>query len=86
MECFVYIIQCADNTLYTGWTTNLRARLDAHSEGSGAKYTRGRGPLTLVYSESFENKSAAMRREVEIKRLTRAEKLQLIKTQSKGES
>jgi len=86
MNCFVYIIQCADNTLYTGWTTNLEARLNAHESGAGAKYTRGRGPLTLVYSESFETKSEAMRREVEIKSLTRSEKLRLIKEQQKGES
>jgi len=86
MNNFVYILQCADGTLYTGWTTDLKARLDTHNTGAGAKYTRGRGPLVLVYSESFETKSEAMRREAEIKKLTRAEKLQLIKQQSKSGS
>lgn len=79
MSNFVYIVQCADNTLYTGWTTNIEARLDAHNAGTGAKYTRGRGPVRLVYRETFESKSDAMRREVEIKNLSRAEKLRLIK-------
>jgi len=86
MSNFVYILKCADDTLYTGWTTDIEARLDAHKSGTGAKYTRGRGPLVLVYNESFKTKSEAMRREVEIKKLNRAEKLQLIKAHSKGES
>ena len=84
MNNFVYIILCADNTLYTGWTVDLEARIKAHNAGNGAKYTRGRGPVTLVYSESFETKSDAMRREMEIKKLSRIEKLQLIEQQSES--
>ena len=82
MNNFVYIILCADNTLYTGWTVDLKARIETHNAGNGAKYTRGRGPVTLVYSESFETKSDAMRREMEIKKLSRTEKLQLIEQQN----
>jgi len=82
MNSFVYIIECADQTLYTGWTTNIEARVETHNAGSGAKYTRGRGPVKLVYSESFETKQDAMRREAEIKKLTRNEKMRLIKGQT----
>jgi len=78
MNSFVYIIQCADDTLYTGWTTDIEARIETHNQGNGAKYTRGRGPVKLVYSEAFEDKSTAMRREAEIKKLTREEKFSLI--------
>lgn len=76
---FVYIVQCCDGTLYTGWTTDVVARVTAHNEGSGAKYTKGRGPVTLLYTEVFEHKSDALRREMAIKRLSRAEKLKLIR-------
>lgn len=76
---YVYILQCHDGTLYTGWTTDLEARFAAHNEGSGAKYTKGRGPVTLLYSETFESKSEALKREIAIKRLSRAEKLKLIR-------
>jgi len=79
MKNFVYIIECADKTLYTGWTTNIEARIETHNAGTGAKYTRGRTPVKLVYSESFETKQEAMRREAEIKKFSRDEKLQLIK-------
>jgi len=75
---YVYIVQCKDDTLYTGWTTDLNKRISAHNAGIGAKYTRGRGPVKLIYSESFDSKSRALQRECEIKQLTRAEKLQLI--------
>ena len=78
MNHFVYILRCIDGTLYTGWTTNLDARIEAHNQGTGAKYTRGRGPVALVYSETYETKSCAMRREAEIKKLTREAKLSLI--------
>ena len=78
MNSFVYILQCADNTLYTGWTNDIPARIEAHNQGTGAKYTRGRGPVKLLYSEQHETKSAAMRREAEIKKLTRLEKFLLI--------
>ena len=79
MENFVYILLCADNTLYTGWTNDLERRLLAHQNGTGAKYTRARLPVSLVYSECFSSKSEAMQREVAIKKLSRLEKLCLIK-------
>jgi len=72
-----YLLRCADDTLYCGITNDLDKRLAAHNAGEGAKYTRGRSPLTLVYRESCVDKSAALKREREIKSLTRAEKLLL---------
>jgi putative endonuclease len=75
---YVYILECADGTLYTGWTNNLEKRIEMHSKGIGAKYTRGRGPVKLIYHEIFENKNDAMKREYAIKKLTRKEKLKLI--------
>ena len=75
---YVYILSCADDTLYCGWTTDLEARLATHNSGRGAKYTRSRLPVQLVYTECFETKGDAMHREAEIKRLTRIEKLTLI--------
>lgn len=77
-EHVVYILKCADNTLYTGYTNDLRHRFCMHEKGKGAKYTRGRGPFTLVYTEYFATKEAAMRKEYAIKRLRRHEKEQLI--------
>lgn len=78
---YCYILECADKTLYTGYTDNLEARLRAHNEGEGAKYTRGRGPCKLVYFECFDSKSEAMKREYFIKhKLTREKKLELIKS------
>ena len=74
----VYILQCRDGTLYTGITDNLPRRLAAHNGGKGAKYTRGRGPLELVYTEEQPDKPAALRREHEIKKLRRAEKERLL--------
>lgn len=85
MSNYTYILRCADDTLYCGWTNDLTARLAAHNSGKGAKYTRGRGPVTLVYSEIFPTQSEAMRRESEIKRLPRAQKQTLIQAQSGGE-
>ncbi|MCI5691340.1 MAG: GIY-YIG nuclease family protein [Clostridiales bacterium] len=73
-----YILRCADGTLYTGWTNDLPRRLQAHNAGTGAKYTRPRRPVCLVYQESFPTKQEAMRREWEIKQYSRAEKLRLI--------
>ena len=73
-----YILRCGDGTLYTGWTNDLEKRLAAHQSGRGSKYTRSHLPVELVYSEDHETKEAAMRREAEIKRLTRQEKLKLI--------
>ncbi|MBI5553826.1 MAG: GIY-YIG nuclease family protein [Candidatus Diapherotrites archaeon] len=75
---FVYLLQCRDGTLYCGYTHNLQKRLQAHQEGKGAKYTRGRRPLKLVYSKKFLSRPAAMRREAQIKRLSRAQKKALI--------
>ena len=74
MAWTVYILRCGDGTLYTGITDDLPRRLAAHRAGRGAKYTRGRGPLTLVYREEQPDRAAASRRECAIKRLTRAEK------------
>ena len=75
---YVYILRCSDNTLYTGWTNDLDKRLKAHNDGRGAKYTKPRRPCELVYSESYPDRSSAMKRESEIKRMTRSEKLELI--------
>lgn len=74
----VYILRCKDNTLYTGITDNLPKRLAAHTSGKGAKYTKGRAPLTLCYQEYHPDKSSALRREHAIKSMTRSEKLMLI--------
>ena len=75
---YVYILRCNDDSLYTGWTNNLEKRIKAHSEGKGAKYTKARLPVELVYFEEYENKIEAMRREYAIKQLKRREKLMLI--------
>jgi len=74
----VYILQCADGTLYTGWTMDLERRLRAHNSGQGARYTRGRRPVRLVYQEEQPTRSVAQKREAAIRRLSRAEKLKLI--------
>ena len=76
---YVYILSCSDNTWYTGWTNDLERRINVHSSGKGAKYTRGRLPVKLVYFEKFNDKKLAMKREYAIKRLSREEKLKLIK-------
>jgi len=78
MSVFVYMVECADKTLYTGWTTDVERRLKAHNAGRGAKYTRERSPVRLVYIEEVADRRAAMKRELEIKRMRRAKKLQLI--------
>ena len=80
MKNVTYILKCNDNSLFTGWTNDITHRLKMHNEGKGAKYTRGRGPVELVYLEEFETKQEAMSREAKIKRLTRKEKLLLIET------
>lgn len=77
---YVYILMCKDNTLYTGWTTSLERRVKVHNEGKGAKYTRGRLPVELVYFEEFSTKSEALKRECEIKKMKREEKNLLIKS------
>lgn len=76
---YVYILRCGDDSLYTGWTNNLEKRVNLHSKGKGAKYTKARLPVELVYFEEFEDKIEAMKREYEIKQLKRKEKLELIK-------
>lgn len=75
---YVYIIKCNDDSLYTGWTNDLEKRFKTHQKGKGAKYTRGRGPLKLVYFEEHETKVQAMKREYEIKKMSRAKKIKLI--------
>ena len=77
MQWVVYILRCADETLYTGITNDLDARLAAHTDGTGAKYTKGRGPFEIVYVEECENRSAASSREYAIKKMSRTEKLRL---------
>ena len=74
----VYILRCGDGSLYTGISTDVARRLEEHRSGKGAKYTRSRGPLELVYEEVCPDKSIALRRELEIKALSRTEKLKLI--------
>lgn len=76
---YTYILKCADGTYYTGWTNDLEKRLAAHNAGTGAKYTKARRPVELVYYEEAETKEQAMSREWHIKHLTRAEKEKLIK-------
>lgn len=76
---FTYILRCSDGSLYCGWTNNLERRLAAHNAGTAAKYTRVRRPVELVYFEEFETKQEAMSREFCIKKLSRREKLELIK-------
>lgn len=75
----LYILRCGDGSLYTGITTDVEKRLETHRSGKGAKYTRGRGPLELVYREECGDHSAALKRELEIKKLPREEKEKLIK-------
>lgn len=75
---YVYILRCRDGSLYTGVTNDVPARFQAHSQGKGAKYTRGRGPLELVYTEECGDKSAALKRELAIKAMNKQQKLQLI--------
>ncbi len=77
---YTYILECKDGTFYTGWTNDIEKRLAAHRSGEGAKYTRGRGPLRLIYLEVSDSKEEAMQREAFIKSLTRTEKLELAQT------
>lgn len=75
---YTYIVKCSDGSLYTGWTNNLEKRIKDHNAGRGAKYTKARRPVVLVYKEEFLTKQEAMKREWEIKRLSRKEKLSMI--------
>ena len=83
---FLYILLCGDGSLYTGITTDVDARLEVHRSGKGAKYTRGRGPVSLVYVEQCENKSHALRREIAVKKLSRAQKQLLCESYNKSAS
>ncbi len=82
---YLYILRCKDGSLYTGITTDIPRRLEAHRQGRGAKYTRGRGPLTLVYRETCGSHSDALKREWQIKALTREEKCKLLRENLKEE-
>ena len=81
MDWIVYILQCADGTLYTGITNDLDRRMAEHEAGRGAKYTKGRGPLQLVYQENCQGRALALKREIEIKSLDRKAKLLLVSTE-----
>ena len=82
---YTYMVQCGDGTLYTGYTTDVVRRTQEHNRGKGAKYTRSRLPVSLVYYEVHETKTDAMRREYDLKQLTRVEKLKLIEEFHRGE-
>ena len=77
---YTYILKCKDDSLYTGWTNDLKKRITSHNAGKGAKYTKARRPVELVYYEEFQTREEAMKREYAIKQLTRKEKEALIKT------
>lgn len=81
-RAYTYILSCADNSLYCGWTNDLEKRLEVHKQGKGAKYTKARLPVELVYYEEFTTKSEAMKREAAIKKLSRKDKLNLINKRS----
>lgn len=78
MNQYVYMIECSDGSYYTGYTNDLKKRLAAHNAGKGAKYTKSRRPVRLIYQENFDNKKDALKREYAIKQLTRSEKETLI--------
>lgn len=77
---YTYILKCKDDSLYTGWTDDLKKRITSHNAGKGAKYTKARRPVELVYYEEFQTREEAMKREYAIKQLSRKEKEALIKT------
>ncbi|OUR76585.1 endonuclease [Alphaproteobacteria bacterium 46_93_T64] len=80
MDWTLYILECADGSLYTGITNNLEKRVAAHENGMGAKYTKGRGPFSVVYIEELENRSVATKRELAVKKLNRQDKVDLVKS------
>jgi putative endonuclease len=82
-RCCVYIVRCRDDTFYTGWTNDLEKRMKVHNEGRGARYTRARCPVELVYCEEFASKNEAMSRERSLKKMTRAAKRRLIEEKAK---
>jgi len=79
MKAYVYMLECADGTLYTGWTNDLNKRIVSHNAGTGAKYTRTRLPVKMIWHEECEDKSVALKREVEIKKMPRKKKQELAK-------
>lgn len=78
VPAYIYIVRCSDNTLYTGWSTDVDRRVKTHNKGKGARYTRRRRPVILVYKEELPTKQAALKREKEIKSLTRVQKFDLV--------
>ena len=83
---YTYILKCADGTLYCGWTNDLEKRLKSHNDGKGAKYTRSRLPVELVYYEEFDTSQEAQKREYSVKQMTRQEKLKLIEKHQKTDT
>ncbi len=81
---YTYILRCKDGTLYTGWTNNLKKRIKAHNLGKGAKYTKSRRPVKLVYCEEFSTREEAMKREYAIKRMKKKEKEKMVASQEGG--
>lgn len=79
-KAYVYIVKCSDNTFYTGWTTNVETRIKVHNSGAGAKYTRGRLPVALVYWEALNSRSEALSREAMIKKMSKRQKIKLIES------
>ncbi len=75
---YTYIVECSDGSLYTGWTNDLEKRIKAHNDGKGAKYTKSRRPVMLAYYEEFQTREEAMRREWEIKQMSRQKKMRMI--------
>ena len=82
---YTYILKCKDGSLYTGWTNDLEQRVAAHNTGKGAKYTKERRPVELVYFEEFETKEQAMKREYAIKQMARKDKLELVRRKEKAD-
>ena len=83
---YTYILKCKDGSLYTGWTNDLEQRVAAHNTGKGAKYTKARRPVELVYFEEFETKEQAMKREYAIKQMARKDKLELVRRTEKADA
>lgn len=83
MKNYVYILSCADGTFYTGWTTHLEERVNIHNQGKGAKYTRSRRPVKLLYWEEYSDRGEALRREAAIKKMSRKQKEELINSISR---
>lgn len=83
LKNFVYILKCKDGTLYTGWTNDLNRRVAAHNAGQGAKYTKSRRPVELLYFEELSSKSEALKREAAIKKMSRSEKLRMISKENR---